>query len=58
MVGSTAQPQPDVTGLVEALEPRAYVLSEPHLSGYRVVLGFEKLIDAQNAHDAIARAGR
>lgn len=31
-----------------------YVLSGPHLSGYRVVLGYETLADAQDAQAALA----
>ena len=38
--------QPEVTGLAEACKKRAYTMSEPHLSGARVVVGFESLVDA------------
>lgn len=31
-----------------------YIMSEPHLSGHRVILGFDNLSDAQDAHAAIA----
>lgn len=31
-----------------------YILSEPHLSGHRVVLGYSSLKDAQDAHQALA----
>ncbi len=34
----------------------AYITSGPHLSGYRVTLGYETLTDAQDAHEALARA--
>jgi len=34
---------------------RCYTMSEPHLSGYRVVIGFERLEDAQDAHEYIAK---
>ena len=37
---------------------RCYTMSESHLSGYRLLVGFEKLEDAQAAHEWIARYGR
>jgi hypothetical protein len=37
------------------LQKACYVMSEKHLSGYRLVLGFETLADAQAAHEAIAQ---
>lgn len=40
------------------LAKRCYVMSESHLSGYRVVIGFSKLDDASEAHEWIARGGR
>ena len=33
-----------------------YVMSEPHLSGYRVILGYNTLEDASQAHDAAVNA--
>lgn len=38
----------------KVLPPPAYVMSEPHLSGHRVVLGYEDLKDAQQAHEYLA----
>ena len=32
----------------------AYVMSEPHLSGYRVILGYETMTEAQDASVAAA----
>jgi len=37
----------------QGIEP-CYVTSEPHLGGWRVVLGFETLADAQNAQDVLS----
>ena len=42
--------------LVEALNKRCYTLSESHLSGYRVVLGFATLEEAQCAHGEIVKS--
>lgn len=39
-----------------ALAKAGYLMSEPHLSGHRVVLGFDTLDDAQAAHVGIADA--
>lgn len=39
---------------MNGLPKPAYVLSGPHLSGHRVILGYETLTDAQNAHAALA----
>ena len=33
------------------LEQRCYLMSESHLSGCRLVIGFESLDDCQDAHD-------
>jgi hypothetical protein len=44
--------------VVVALARRCYAMSQPHLSGFRVVIGFERLEDAAAAHAAIARLGR
>lgn len=38
--------------------PRCYTMSESHLSGHRLIVGFEKLGDAQDAHEWVARQGR
>lgn len=50
------RPPPEVNPLAE----RAYVMSEPHFSGrgWRVVIGFDQLDAAQDAHDHIAKIGR
>ena len=37
---------------------RCYTMSESHLSGHRLIVGFEKLVDAQDAHEWVARQGR
>lgn len=37
---------------------RCYTMSESHLSGHRLLVGFEKLEDAQAAHEWIVRYGR
>lgn len=42
----------------EALSKRAYAMSGPHLSGYQLVIGFECLSDAQDAHAAVDLIGR
>lgn len=41
-----------------ALGNHAYCMSEKHLSGYRLVIGFDTLKQAQDAHQAIADAGQ
>jgi hypothetical protein len=41
---------------LRALSARLYTTSGPHLSGWRVVMGFETLDEAQAAHDALANA--
>jgi hypothetical protein len=41
---------------MNGLPKPAYILSEPHLSGHRVILGYEALTDAQNAHAMLAAA--
>ena len=38
-----------------ALPKPAYVMSEPHLSGYRVIIGYETLVDAQEAQAALSK---
>ena len=35
-----------------------YIVSEPHLSGYRVVLGYETLTESMDAQDAFSRLAR
>ena len=40
-------------GLRKALIKRAYAMSESHLSGYRLTIGFENLEDMQAAHMAL-----
>ncbi|MGE0110036.1 hypothetical protein [Aquabacterium sp.] len=37
---------------------RCYTMSESHLSGHRLIVGFEKLGDAQDAREWVARQGR
>lgn len=37
---------------------RCYTMSESHLSGHRLIVGFEKLVDAQDAHEWVTRQGR
>lgn len=37
---------------------RCYTMSESHLSGHRLIVGFEKLGDAQDAHEWVARQAR
>jgi len=37
---------------------RCYTMSESHLSGHRLIVGFEKLGDAQDAHEWVTRQGR
>jgi hypothetical protein len=39
---------------VNPLARHAYTFSEPHLSGYRLVIGFETLEQAQAAHRYLA----
>lgn len=46
--GRDAKPNP--------LEKRCYLMSESHLSGYRLVIGFETLEDVQSAHEFLARS--
>lgn len=40
--------------LAEALSTRCYVFSEPHLGGYRLVIGFASLAEVGAAHEAVA----
>lgn len=40
------------------LSLRCYLTSEAHMSGYRLIVGFENLEDLQDAHAYIARGVR
>lgn len=40
---------------MNGLPQPAYVMSEPHLSGYRVIIGYETLTDVQNAQAALCK---
>lgn len=40
---------------ITPLERRCYIMSEPHLSGSRLIIGFESLDDCHNAHDFLLR---
>jgi hypothetical protein len=51
-----ATPEPVVSR--NPFASRCYTMSESHLSGHRLIVGFEKLEDAQAAHEWIARQGR
>ena len=42
--------------LLNALKKRCYILSESHLSGYRLILGFNTLDDVQGAHQQIVKS--
>lgn len=49
---------PDSNLTEDQLNPlvkHAYACSEPHLSGYRLVIGFETLEQAQAAHRYVAK---
>jgi hypothetical protein len=48
--------EPD--GLRAAMAKRVYVKSERHLSGYRLVIGFETLDAVQNAHSELVQGDR
>src|SRR5574337_223793 len=37
------------------LAQRCYLMSESHLGGHRLIIGFETLEDAQDAHEYVAR---
>ena len=41
-----------------ALGTHAYCASESHLSGYRLIVGFDTLAQVQDAHQAIVNAGK
>lgn len=51
-----ATPEPVVSR--NPFASRCYTMSESHLSGHRLIVGFEKLGDAQDAHEWVARQGR
>ena len=51
----TTTPQAALLSAQNPLLKRCYTMSESHLSGYRVVIGFERLEDAQDAHEYIAK---
>lgn len=51
----TTTPQAALLSAPNPLLKRCYTMSEPHLSGYRVVIGFERMEDAQDAHEYIAK---
>lgn len=56
-----AAQQPATGGPVVSRNPfasRCYTMSESHLSGHRLIVGFEKLGDAQDAHEWVAQQGR
>ena len=40
---------------ITPLERRCYLMGETHLSGYRLIIGFESLEDCNNAHDFLIR---
>ena len=53
--------QPATTEPVVSRNPfasRCYTMSESHLSGHRLIVGFEKLGDVQDAHEWVARQVR
>lgn len=59
-VGIAAQ-QPATPEPVVSRNPfasRCYTMSESHLSGHRLIVGFEKLGDVQDAHEWVARQAR
>lgn len=40
------------------LSRRCYLMSESHLGGHRLIIGFETLEDAQDAHEYVARLSK
>lgn len=42
-------------GMKEVLAKNCYVMSENHLTGVRLIIGFNSLADAQDAHVAVSR---
>lgn len=56
----TSAPQATNSEVERLLSRRAYMMSEPHLSGYRLIIGFETgddALDAQTAIVALAQQG-
>jgi len=54
-----ASPAPKDGGEVPGpFAKRCYAMSEPHLSGYRLIVGFERLADVQEAHIFVANQAR
>ena len=59
-----AHPAPSVPATSEPVvsrnpfASRCYTMSESHLSGHRLIVGFEKPGDVQDAHEWVARQGR
>lgn len=41
---------------LNALKKRCYIFSESHLSGYRLIIGFNTLDDVQGAHQQIVKS--
>ncbi|CAB4121247.1 hypothetical protein UFOVP154_58 [uncultured Caudovirales phage] len=50
--------QPSVPDWSHPFARRGYIISEPHLDGYRVIVGFDSLADADAAHEHIAAVKR
>ena len=42
--------------LLNALKKRCYIFGESHLSGYRLILGFNTLADVEEAHQQIVKS--
>lgn len=51
---SARSPAAPADGVVEALRSRRFMMTEPYLSGYRLIIGFNSLVEAQAAQEAIA----
>lgn len=49
---------PTIEAIARAAQRSAYIASEPHLSGFRVVIGFENCDDAEALHRALIKAKR
>lgn len=49
--GEKQASQPEINPLAR----RCYLMSEAHLSGYRLIVGFESLDDLQDAQEFLAR---
>lgn len=50
--------EPHLIQRITALEKRCYVMCEPHLSGHRVIIGFEEMADSHEALSFVARCPR